>query len=182
MRSPDDFAEDLAGAIDRRRLLRRAANTVFKLAAVTAVAGPITAFFRTPSVFAYPSFCEPSAGPGCPNGSLDGHPCGPSRCCLSAGAGGCNCSLGGATCKSGTVNCKGTDPNTWGTNVNCWTCNGPQYTQNQGGSICYYRRVTTCCDCKTSGCDANNRCISYSQSTVFLGCLSAKKLPPVPVP
>ena len=145
----------LAATMNRRRFMRRVAGSTFAGVAALAAGRLIS----PTSAFAYASYCEGVAGPGCPKG------CGPSRCC-SSHTGGCQCSDGSNHCKSGTANCHGY-AGTWG-GQNCWTC-----TYNQCIGRCYYRVSTTCCDCATSGCDSNNRCIAYTTSyTIIGGCPS----------
>lgn len=162
MKSPDDLAQFVAGQVDRRHFFRRIANGTFRWAALSAVIGPVAAILRASPAFAYPSACLGN-GVGCPSGGTYGNPCGPSRCCSSK-PGACNCGSNG-NCTN-TTNCKGKD-STW-SGQSCWTCGGPQYTS--GG--CYYRRYTTCCDCKTFGCnDPSNRCISWYSSVTLLGCV-----------
>lgn len=178
------LAQAAAQAIERRAFLRRAAHGVFVSAAVLAAGGGVDAIFAT-NAWAYSSVCEGVRGLGCP-GATSGNPCGPSRCCnyLQNGAlpSGCDCSNSSGGCKSGTTHCGGNDPSAWGsdpvTGRGCWTCN----KQSQKPPPCYKCGtttcvdITTCCDCKTSGCAYNgcvntgapncNRCISWTQTRV----------------
>jgi hypothetical protein len=151
----------LAGGIDRRRFLRRTANVLFAGVAVTS-AGEL---FKPSTALAYTSSCtQPSSGSGCPYG------CGPSKCCNASGrSSACNCGTG-TTCKSGTAHCKGRAA-TWG-GTSCWTC-----THYVCGGSTMFRYVTTCCDCKTSGCgDSSGHCISYQTQVYKAGaCATANR-------
>jgi hypothetical protein len=161
-------AEQVATTIDRRRFLRRAAQGTFYTVAVITAGGGLDVL-RAATAWAYTSSCAGAGnvGAGCPSGGHYGNPCGPSRCCSHLGTrpAGCNCESSGHGCKSGTTRCKGKD-DTWGGTA-CWTCNGPSYKSGD----CYFRRQTTCCDCKTSGCsDSSGHCISWSSITQKIGC------------
>lgn len=147
-------AEGVAAQIDRRRFVRKLAHGAFYTLAVAAAGGGF-GFFRTAAAYAYPTACLSPTGAGCPSG------CGPSRCCnyLGGRPSGCNCGSGG-NCTSGTTHCLGKD-STWSGEA-CWTCYGDWFSC-AGGCSC--RNVTTCCDCKTSGCnDSPARCISHTTS------------------
>lgn len=141
----------VAESIDRRRFLRRTVGSIFATATALSVGRWLS---PAGAASGYPSACLTSGT--CPYG------CGPSRCCNSQ-SGACDCSAPAAGCKSGTTNCHGKDNGGWNT-TNCWTCDYYRcVSHNQ------YHIITTCCDCSTSGCDENNRCISYQTLTYHIG-------------
>ena len=137
----------VATVINRRRFLRRAATVSFTGLATMAAGG----WLRPSQAFAYSENCEPVSGPGCPKG------CGPDPCCAGLG-GGCGCSNGNGGCNNNGSTCLGLDGDWYG--QSCWTCSyywcGP----------CYYKTVTTCCDCKTTCGDGI--CIAYSSTTTLI--------------
>ncbi len=142
----------LATAMNRRRFLRRMATGTFAGVAALAAGELIS----TSVAFAYPATCETTTGPGCPYG------CGPSWAC-SVQSGGCHCSNGNGGCQNGTINCQG-NYNDWGTGINCWTCvyeGCDNHSRN--------RYTTTCCDCATTYCDKDHRCIAYNTTVTNIG-------------
>lgn len=164
-------AERTAVTINRRRFLRRVANTMF--AAVTGVATGVgwSAILSSVAQAAHTQACSgnPNSLKGCP-GAAAGYPCGPSRCCnYTTGHAGCNCGKPGANCKTNSENsnCYSNDFRDYGDG--CWTCNGPC---NSGNRI-----ITTCCDCRTSAARCNDpdlgggygRCVAHSKTTVSCG-------------
>jgi hypothetical protein len=142
----------LATAMNRRRFIRRAATGTFAGVASLA-AGRL---LSPSSAFAYASDCESTTGPGCPKG------CGPSYAC-SVQSNVCHCSDGNGGCKSGTIQCNG-NYNDWGS-TNCWTCT---YDYCDTGLGYYYQVQTTCCDCATTYCDKDHRCIAYNTVYTYL--------------
>jgi hypothetical protein len=172
--SSDDMVNKMAGkvaiGVDRRGFFRRAGRSTF-IATALVSAGGIAEIFRSSPAFAFTAQCASAAGDakgrGCPGGGVWGtrYPCGPDRCCTDTSGcnSGCNCDNGGANCKSSTTgHCHG-KAGTW-SGQSCWTCNSPLFSCGNPGCKCYL--MTTCCDCKTSGCSAcsgdlgHNICIS----------------------
>ena len=155
-----------AVAINRRRFLRRAANVTFG-----AVAAASAGQFLSPTeAFGYASACESPAGLGCPRG------CGNGQCCNYSGrTAACQCGTG-TSCKNDGRHCLGRAA-TWGGTA-CWTCTYKKCT-SQG----LVRVQTTCCDCKTSGCEKSGHiCISYKTTkTLIGGCRLAPDARPVGV-
>jgi|HubBroStandDraft_1064217.scaffolds.fasta_scaffold13314_6 hypothetical protein len=148
------IAERVAAKVERRKFLRRSAQSVFVVLAGVA-AGEGWQVFKSAS--AYACDCNDSSctnGKGCPTGGEFGlHPCGPSPCCSSLSSS-CDCGSGGA-CKSGG-NCQGHGYSIYSSG--CWSCpvvmNGYVY-------------ITTCCDCTVkAACNTPyGRCISWSIAT-----------------
>lgn len=173
-------AEEVAARMNRRRFLRRAANTVFYAVSVASAGGGLALIqgSRAWAVAVDAHVCEGQAnvGPGCPNDPILNGPCGPSRCCnfIRSGApANCNCAKGATNCKTqaDSPNCFGEDHRFWLT-TGCWSCRGDCFVCPGGGASC--RRVTTCCDCKTHAGNCNDpdqggnrgRCINYDIATV----------------
>lgn len=166
-------AERTAVTINRRRFLRKAADTLFTGVAVAATGAGWSAILSSVAQAAHTQACSgnPSNLQGCP-GAAAGYPCGPSRCCnYTTGHAGCDCGKPGAKCKTNSANsnCYSNDFRDYGDG--CWTCNGPC---NSGTRI-----ITTCCDCRTDaanchdtnlggscGSDGCGRCVSHSKTTV----------------
>jgi hypothetical protein len=168
--SSDDLVNKMAGkvavGVDRRGFFRRAARSTFITAALVS-AGGIGEIVKGSPAFAFTQQCASMAGDnkghGCPGGGTGvwngRYPCGPSRCCSSTDgcASGCDCDAGsgGALCvgvTTPTTHCQG-NAHTWSnTGRSCWTCNSPNFSCGNPGCQCYL--MTTCCDCKTSGCSA----------------------------
>ena len=163
--SSDDVVNKMAGkvaiGVDRRGFFRRAARDTFITAALVSVGG-VAELFRGAPAFAFTAQCtsahvpHENKGSGCPGGGVWGsrYPCGPDRCCTDTSGcnSGCDCDNGGALCKSSTTHCKG-NAHTWSTTGrSCWTCNSPLFPCGRVGCQCYL--MTTCCDCKTSGCSS----------------------------
>lgn len=171
-------AEELAARMNRRRFLRRTANTLFYAVSVTAAGGGLSLIqgSRAYAVAVDMFICEGQAnvGDGCPRDPILNGPCGPSRCCnfTSGRPSNCNCASGATNCKTqaNSPNCFGEDHRAW-TNTGCWSCRGDCFRCPDGGSC---RRVTTCCDCKTHASNCNDddkggnrgRCINYDIVTV----------------
>jgi hypothetical protein len=136
------LAVKIAEGIERRRFMRRAAQTAFFLAAGVTVGGGLDLFGASK---AYANPCGKKSnvpGLGCPKGgatSVYGYaPCGPSPCCDYYGSGPCNCanaSHPGLCLSSGR--CAG--DGYYYANSNCWTC---------GVNIQGNEWLTTCCDCE----------------------------------
>lgn len=176
MQSNDAFgrlSKSLAVRMDRRGFVRKAGRGIFATTALLA-AGGVAEVTRATPAFAYASSCASSEGDrrgaGCPGGGHWGsrYPCGPSRCCTytSGRPAGCNCSnLYASFCKNNGGRCRNL-AGTWG-GASCWTCQSPSFGCGVG-CTCVYQ--TTCCDCRTSGCDSDNICISNVTSTVVLHC------------
>jgi hypothetical protein len=174
-------AQELAARINRRRFLRRAANTIFYAVSVTAAGGGLSLVqgSRAWAIAVDMHICEGvgNEGKGCPDDPILNGPCGPSRCCnfIRAGApSNCNCAKGALDCKtqSDSPNCYSNDLRAW-PQTGCWSCRGDCFRCPDGGSC---RRVTTCCDCKTNQANCNDpnlgygdnrgRCINYDIVTV----------------
>ncbi len=143
----------LAERVNRRSFIRKGADAIFGVGIVIGGGGGHKRKHHKPGR-RYTADCD-GAGPGCPYG------CGPSQCCNRRGrAAGCNCGTG-ARCSS-TGRCHG-QAGTW-SGASCWTCQ--YYECRSQGKVLF---TTTCCDCATSGCDADGRCISYSATSQVVG-------------
>lgn len=151
------FSIRMAEAIDRRRFLRNMAGAAF--AGATALS--VGRLINPQAAYAYTSACLSPQGYGCPYG------CGPSMCCSNGGRpSGCNCGTG-TSCIDNGGHCLGY-AGTW-SGQNCWTCD---YYDCDGGREEHY--ITTCCDCKTSGCnDSSGHCISYATQIYNVGTCSS---------
>lgn len=152
MTNLQDVGIEVAHRIDRRRFLRRVASRSFVV-----VAGLSAGSIYGLRAWAAPiASCAQATGPGCPQY------CGPSTCCSKASRpAGCNCAVSGTTqCKDNGNHCHGRDT-TWpgSSPAGCWSC---EKQTNCGGPGCVCIKVTTCCDCVTTGCgDSPNRCIAH---------------------
>jgi hypothetical protein len=127
----------LVKGMERRRFLRKTANTLFYGLAATAAGEVGLLTFLTSPAQATGACCAFSC-------------CGPSPCC---GTSCCNkdCCGSNATCKNNGSTCLGQDFREYpSSSTGCWSC-----------SACPHSFV--CCDCKTnntSGCsNFTNRCI-----------------------
>lgn len=143
----------LAHRIDRRQFLRRAASKSFLVAAGVSV-GSLSGL----KAWAAPiASCGQPTGLGCPQF------CGPSECCdKGSRSSACNCAVAGTTqCKDNGNHCHGRDT-TWpgSSPAGCWSCTR-DFDCGNPGCICI--KVTTCCDCQTTGCgDLLDRCIAHT--------------------
>ncbi len=141
----------MAERLSRRSFVRKSADRVFGVGALLA-AGKLASSMGS----RISNTCD-AAGPGCPYG------CGPSQCCNWSGrSSGCKCGTG-TSCTSGTTHCRGrTGTTCFG--VDCWTC---QYVKClPSGNVQF---TTTCCDCRTSGCNDGGICISYKTTSKVIG-------------
>lgn len=136
---------ELASFIERRRFLRKTANTIFYSIMTTAVAG-----FSLGGLLSDPAQAT-GGGCGCPTNNC----CGPSPCCNTSCCNKNCCSPNSSTCNH-NANCDGEDTSS-PYNSTCWSCTSMVGCQ-----------TTTCCDCKTLGSMANcsnplgiHRCICY---------------------
>lgn len=184
----ETLAESAAISINRRRFIRRLANGVFYVAATTAAGGGLSILRSTVAWATDETCCEGSAnaGIGCPSSTLSGYPCGPSRCCnyTNGRPANCDCATNSGGCKSNAQsnNCHGQDLRHYG-GTGCWTCRGPCFRCNTTPPQ-QCRKVTTCCDCKTTADNCNDvdqggnrgRCISWDTQQVVVdqvGCDSS---------
>jgi hypothetical protein len=166
-------AERTAITINRRRFLRKVADSLFTGMAVAATGAGWSTILSSVANATDASHCagQSDQGPGCP-GANAGYPCGPSRCCnYTTGHAGCDCGRAGAKCKTNSENsnCYSKDLREYSVD-GCWTCNNAPCIS--GSKI-----VTTCCDCRTSAARCNDRdlgggygrCIAHSKTTVSCG-------------
>jgi hypothetical protein len=181
----ESVAEAVTFTIDRRRFLRRAANSTFYILSVSAAGGVLSLLGEQSALAAVNVECAGlgNTGLGCPNQAASGYPCGPSRCCNQVRSGtpaGCDCSVGSnsVTCKTHTGNqyCFGSDHRAWldgSLSPGCWTCTSQCFNICGPQGPC--KTITTCCDCKTDAAACNDpnlgsgrgRCIAYHSATVF---------------